>query len=583
MAPQGSTLGRPWRALWTPLLLGLATFLVDLPSLGSDFVYDAREEILREGFITTPGHMWDVLSLKVLSMKLMLGGRPGELLYLMLNADLWGKNPWGYHLCSNLLHATNVALLYIFLSRLIQAERQGTSGPFTTRARVATAVAVMIFALHPITVEPVSAISYSSDLLVTFFILSALIVATRLCFEPARTTRGWIALGILLTFAPVTCKESGVMAGPIVAAYWFLFRFQEAKKGWLIFLGTATLLTLAFLTARFLWAPPLVPRLDYLGGSLGRVIEIQPKLWVFMMQHLVWPTGFSADYTLENVGGLSTSLSTVVLATVLLLQAGLATRSRIGALGVVIYWLGLATVSNFFPLHRIVADRYYYLPLAGVLMQVLAVQLMLLNSPVRFWISVGGCAVVLVPLTLLNLNRQAVFSNELALWTDCLRVSPQSATAYHGLGIFYYEKGELDRAASYYRKSLKINPDDARTHDDFGSVLAQTGQLEAAIDQFHDSAKIDPTNPKTYYNLGNALAEEARFDEAIECYQRALALDPDYALAHNGLGAAYYRKGNLGGAIAQFDEVLRLDPADANARKYRDALQALSQKNTTAP
>ena len=33
---------------WVPLLLALLTFLVYLPSLNSDFVYDAKTEILDE-------------------------------------------------------------------------------------------------------------------------------------------------------------------------------------------------------------------------------------------------------------------------------------------------------------------------------------------------------------------------------------------------------------------------------------------------------------------------------------------------------------------------------------------------------
>ena len=62
-----------------------------------------------------------------------------------------------------------------------------------------------------------------------------------------------------------------------------------------------------------------------------------------------------------------------VLAVVVSLQAWLISKSRMGALGVAIYWLGLATVSNFVPLNRIVADRFYYVPLAGVATQMLAV------------------------------------------------------------------------------------------------------------------------------------------------------------------------------------------------------------------
>jgi len=65
------------------------------PSLQSDFVCDARLEILKESFITNLANFPKVLSLHVLGMNLMLGDRPGQLLYLMLIAATCGQEPFG--------------------------------------------------------------------------------------------------------------------------------------------------------------------------------------------------------------------------------------------------------------------------------------------------------------------------------------------------------------------------------------------------------------------------------------------------------------------------------------------------------
>ena len=151
-------------------------------------------------------------------------------------------------------------------------------------------------------------------------------------------------------------------AALLLLVYWFLFRRQEAKLPWLIFVGTAISLTASFLAARFLLAPPahnLYP-LTYFGGSFDQVLIIQPRLWAFMIGQLVWPINLSADYSLDSVGSLATLLAFPILITFVALQGWLAWKSRIGALGVGVYWLGLLTVSNFVPLYCIVADRYYY-------------------------------------------------------------------------------------------------------------------------------------------------------------------------------------------------------------------------------
>ena len=107
-------------------LLAAVVFLVYVPSLRSDFVYDARSEILDEGFVNSLSNLPAILSLKVLSMDLMLATRPGHMLYLTLNSAIWGKNPWGFHLVGNLLHATNVVLLYILIVRLSSRDNTAT-------------------------------------------------------------------------------------------------------------------------------------------------------------------------------------------------------------------------------------------------------------------------------------------------------------------------------------------------------------------------------------------------------------------------------------------------------------------------
>ena len=145
--------------VWLPLLLATITFLIYWPSLSFDLVYDARTEILEEGFITTLANLPAVLSLKVLGMDITLGSRPGQLLYLMLIAAFSGKAPFGYHLCSNLLHAINVALLFVLLRRLMPVEVAGLTNTEALKAQLAAAAVTLVFALHPIAVEPVASVS----------------------------------------------------------------------------------------------------------------------------------------------------------------------------------------------------------------------------------------------------------------------------------------------------------------------------------------------------------------------------------------------------------------------------------------
>jgi tetratricopeptide (TPR) repeat protein len=586
-------------SVWIALLLAAVAFLVYWPSLKSDFVYDARNEILEEGFITSISNLPQVLSLKVLGMNLMLGARPGQLLYLMLIAAVCGKEPFGYHLCSNLLHAANVGLLFLLLIRLAMMGWKRCNKTDTWKIQLAAAAVSLIFAVHPISAETVSAVNYSSDLLMTLFTLVALLTATY--FQPDNKRVALItgSVGALCALASVTCKESGIATALLLIVYWFLYRRDDAKKPWLLFLGAALGVTMMFLAARFLNPPPNQESLRYLGGSFLKVFWIQPRLWVFMMGKLIWPTHLSADYTLENVSGVTEPVAMLVLLLVVGLQVMLATKSRLGALGVAAYWLGLATVSNFTPLFRVVADRFYYLPMAGVAMQLLALLLLAMEFRRGFWIASGLCFVAVVPLAFFTVEREEVFSNGIALWTDTIQTSPLSWTAYanygralvdanrvdeamvqyqralglnpnyadaeYDLGLAYAHKGQSAEAIDHYQKALKINPDSASAHNNLGNVFFKIGQLDQAEAQYEAALKTKPDYGEAHNNLANVFLQQHRVDDAIREFKRALEIEPQSSHILFNLGVVYLKNGQVDDAVGQLQRAVELDPDDAVA------------------
>jgi len=544
-------------------MLAVVTFLVYTPSLSSNFVYDAYKEIVEEGFITSISNLPDVLSLKVLGMNLMLANRPGQLLYLMLIAVFSGKEPFGYHLCSDLLHGVNVALLFVLLKRLITAEKGVLDRGKTWMVLLASTTATLIFALHPLSVESVAEVSYSSSLLVAFFTLSTLLTAT--FFDPKNKKNAFLiaSLGTLFCLGALTAKESGIAAPLLLGIYWFLYRQQESKGPWIGFLASASAISAAFLVAQFELASPDTGHPSYLGGTFSEVFFIQPRLWVFMMGKIIWPVQLSADYTPIDQIGPPTLFAFAILVIVVALESWLAVRSRLGALGMATYWAGLVTVSNFVPLYRPLADRFYYLPLVGFTMQVLALLLIVLPSSRLFWGILGPLIVALMPLATLTLQRETVFASDFSLWIDTLQVSPDSAVAHSGLGWALCQKGQLDEAIFQYQRALKINPDMAETRNNLGLAFYQKGQWDDALTQYQKAQDLKSDTAQIPNNIGLALAQKGRLDEAIVQYRKALSISPYFAEAHNNLGMALAQQGRLDEAVIEYDKVLEIAPDQA--------------------
>jgi tetratricopeptide (TPR) repeat protein len=574
----------PW--IWTvglPLLLAAVAFFAYWPSLRSDFVYDARVEVFEEGFFTNLANLPAVLSLKVLGLPLILSDRPGQLLYLMLNAAVWGTNPRGYHLGSNLLHAANTGLLFVLALRLAATDLAGLAASEVRRAYIVIGASVLIFALHPISTETVAAINYSSDLLMTFFTLLALLAAT--AFRPGNFRTAWLmgAVGTACAFAAVTCKESGIAAALLLTVYWWIFRRPELKTPWLLFLGAAITVSAAFLAARFALAPGGQPKIPFLGGSFAQVLWVQPRLWVLMIGKLFWPANLSADYTIENAAGISTPVALVVLAVIIAFQIWLSRGNRLAAFGVAIFWLGLATVSNFMPLYRIMGDRFYYLPLAGAALQLIALLFLILKSRTVSWLAIAPLLLALVPLTWLTLNRETVFADEYSLWSDTVRASPFSWTAQNQLGAALSQRGDLDGAIVHYQRALEINPDYAEAHNNLGIALYRQDQTEAAMAEYRRAISSRPTYAEAHYNLGNAFLSEHRFNDAIAEYSTALEIKPHLPEAHCNLGTALLNQGDVDRAIAEYQAALEIAPGFADAQRNLALAWARRQRAESMP
>ena len=559
-----SALARLLASPWLPVLLALVTVLVYLPSLRSDFVSDARLEI-DEGFVTSLANLPKVVSLHVLGMGLILSDRPGEILYLMLNASLWGRDPLGYHAGSILLHALNVALLLVLLRRCVALDGFALTDRDSLPVQLALATAVLVFALHPIATESVSEISFSSNLLVVLFTLLALLAAT--AFPPDRLRTALLAggVGVFCAFAAVFTKESGLALAPLLVVYWFLFRRRETKTPWFVFFGAAFAVSALVFAVILRFAVTRQMHLEYLGGSFAHVFLVQPQLWIFMLGQILCPTNLCADYNLADMSLPSAPLAFVLLLLVLAAQIALATRSRVGALGVATSWLGLATVSNFLPLYCILADRFYYLPLAGVALQLAALFLLLLRSRPAFILAVGFTFATFPVLVSLNLARQAVFSTEAALWSDTLQKSPHSSLAHCNTGLALFHQGRLDDAMAQFQQAIDVDPHSSNASVCLGLIHVYRGRLDLALPRFQAALAMDPANPDAHDYLGLVLLQTGHLDEGIAQIRQALALDPNDVSAHLHLGLALVQQAQLGPALDQFRAALDLDPNSAPA------------------
>ena len=458
------------------MLAGL-TVAVFSTTLAAGFVYDARLQILTDPFLHDPRNWWPVLTFGVLRMDVLDFNRPVHLASLMLDAAAWGKTPFGYHLTSVLLHTVNVVLAWTVLRRLLGDVSAGIHGVAGSLGRgsdvpgaqassggpLAAAAAAMFFAVHPVVTEAVCEPTFREDLLVAFFTLGGLLLAMgRRPEVPGRD--GWRAAGcVACGLLAIGSKESGIAAPAVIGVYWLLFRRGEPGWFWPAVTGGTKLAVLGFLAARFLLEPGgsriFESRPEYPGGSLATAMLIAPRIFALYAQLVVLPINLCADYGLHSVAHLPLPVAVAVLVA-LVVTAALAIRAdRRMLIAITLIVVPLLPVSNVIPIYRAAADRYLYLPMAGV---AVAVGL-LLDAP---WLAgrerlrsrlLIGVIVADILLGVGCMARQKVWSDQLALWTDTFHKNPVAYNAAVGFAEALREAGRLPEAEQAARRAIDLS------------------------------------------------------------------------------------------------------------------------------
>lgn len=245
----------------------------------------------------------------------------------MLSGLISPMEPWGYHLISVLLHALNTVLLFL-LGRVLWS---GLWLPFVCAA---------LFALHPVQTEAVAYISARADVLMTTFVLLAVLAAER----------GRWAWMLVACLGAVLAKESGIVAVPLVVLW----------TGWRRLLVPAWIWGVV-LVGGLGGALFLVQYYDLGAFSVTYTAQETAKLW-HLLGKVVLPIGLSVDhdYTVwPSDWPMVTLLVTVGVGCVAL------TSQRPWAQGVLFVLVALAP-RLLVPLVEGLHEHHIYAPLVGI-------------------------------------------------------------------------------------------------------------------------------------------------------------------------------------------------------------------------
>ncbi|MFI5183732.1 MAG: tetratricopeptide repeat protein [Vicinamibacteria bacterium] len=570
-APPAPSAGTP--TSWLPALaVTAACALVYANALSNGFVFDDIHLVKDNDAIRSAAYIREIFTDNLWGLLGRASNyyRPLPPLMYMGTYALFGLVPWAFHLLNVVLHAGASVLVYLIALRLLG--RPDPGGPPVVGPAL---LAALLFAVHPIHTEAVTWIAGIMDVSCTFFALLSFY-----CFLRVGDTRllgAPYVLSLASFFLATLCKEPALLLPLVIFAYDYLRRGRSERS-----LGRAVTRTIPYVAVVGLYLALRSHALKGMvpvtrgGTDIGAYetwINI-PPLFELYLRKLAIPLYQNVLYHVPPVTSLlepRAFLGLVVVAA--FVAAAIAAARRSSAVFLSLAFLALPLAPALYlpaltqkPVNAF-AERYAYFASVGLVLLAGAALLQVRSRrPRAYGVAVAAVAVVIVVFAVLTVERNTVWKDNLALWSDSVAKSPQSAIAHENLGYALFYAGRRDEGARELQTALRLDSDIPRRVVATGIQYSRKGLFKEAILEFSIALMFDPNMVDAHYNLGLALQEKGWLDAAIEHYQRALALAPRFEEAHVNLGIAHAEKGDLDKAIDHFRAAVELEPTDREAR-----------------
>jgi len=477
----------------------------------------------------------------------------------------------GYRLVNILVHIITGILLYGFLkTTLIQVFPSGSKPagwiPLLTAG---------IWLVHPIQTQSVSYIvQRMNSLAAMFFVFSLLCYAlARLAVEKRKK---WaLFTGCILTgLLSLGSKETAATLPFFIFLYEWYF-FQDLSWTWLkshLFYFLIIVFLTGFFALMYTGFQPLETILSAYklrDFTLEQRLLTELRVVVFYISLLVFPhpSRLNLDHDFPISHSLIDPVTTLFSLAVIIGLTGFAIYSakkdRLISFGI-LWFLGNLVIESSVIGLEIIFEHRTYLP--SMFAGLIAVTLIYRYLKPQWMGTLVLCILVAV-YAFWTYERNSLWGNNVALWEDCVKKSPDKARPHHNLGVALENQGDFKGAIYHYNETLKIKPDYADAHYNLGGIYTKQQNYKEAIRHYLETLKIKSTDANAHYNLGVIFLTQRRVKRAVYHFNESIRSNPDHLEAHNNLGVILARLDRVEKAKYHFSEALRIKPNDAKAHQ----------------
>lgn len=543
-------------------ILIIAGFLVYFNSLFNSFVWDDEEQVLNNTLVHSISNLPSFFSSSTFNSG--GAGQMGGLYYKPLMTTLFsllytvfGPNAFFFHLFQLLLHLANGVMVFLLFKHLFNLYPEKTKQllPF---------LLALIFLIHPINTEAVVYISDLQDILFFFFgMLATLLTIKTQSFNFKKI----ILIASLLLFALLS-KETGALFFPLIFLYLFFFQ-KKLIFPYLVssFLAVGLYAFLRFAVAGIFFNKHGLSPITKMPLE-ERVLSI-PKIIYSYLKNFILPQNLAI-----NQHWAVTSMSwdefyfpliiVLIFFTIISVILFLLWRYQKNTLVPFIFFLSwfiltLGLHLQVFPLDLTFSDRWFYLPIVGLLgmMGIVINQFKIEKSKIILGLIV---LVIISGLSIRTIIRNTNWRDGLTLYSHDVLISKDSFDLENNLGVELFRTGKMDEAKVHFEKSTQLAPDWWTNWNNLG-VVAERKKEYSLAKNYYQKAIDNGQYYLAYENLANILFFQEDPQKAKEFTEESLKKLPQNAKLWLVLSMSEYKLNNKDVALQAARNSYLLSPS----------------------
>jgi protein O-mannosyl-transferase len=577
------------------LILGV-TFLTFANTVFNGFAYDDTTQILQNQFIRDFKNLPKALVTETWYWRAQQDADPNKqdapstpyyrpvfVIYLMIMWKLFGASAFGWHVFNIVLHLTAVYLVFLVLERI------------TKDVRV-SAIASLLFAVHPMRTESVAWISGVTDPLLAVCVLSSFYFYIRNREEK----RAWLILTSLGLFLLGAFSKEPAVALPIFIAAYELFVVNQDKslpdriKPAITYSASYLAVSSLYFVARYFALGFALNNSSFRAYPLSQILLTVPLVIWKYLGLLVWPIGLSLFHSTPMVKDAVDIRFILPLAGMIPLAIALwrLRRSMIACFAILWFAINLLPVLNLsaFSEDFLVQERYVYIPSMGFS---LLAAMALSRIPVERWLRFGNqrtaqVSMITVLVFLLagkSFALNTTWKDDMSVWVHGEETAPDQAISHYILGHKLINLGDYSKSAEQLEEYLKLKPDNPIVIGNLAAdyVLiyqyqasvnpagADRSSLDRALVLCENGIKITPNAAPLWDTLGQIYTFETglkNYDRALACFQRGLSVDPNNQMIGFHMGGTLVKRGNFDDGIPFLKATIKNQPEIVDAHKF---------------